>query len=87
MEFRWDYLINGIFNSELKVYYLALATAFVAATMALIFLIFKSVATLIMTMSAILILVVAMIILGAAVYLDFIEGRLDASYLHQIKRD
>ena len=80
-------MINGIFNSELKVYYLALATAFVAATMALIFLIFKSVATLIMTMSAILIVVVAMIILGAAVYLDFIEGRLDASYLHQIKRD
>ena len=80
-------MINGIFNSELKVYYLALATAFVAATMALIFLIFKSVATLIMTMSAILIVVVAMIILGAAVYLDFIEGRLDASYFHQIKRD
>ncbi|MBE0524033.1 MAG: hypothetical protein IBX40_06860 [Methanosarcinales archaeon] len=80
-------MINGIFNSELKVYYLALATAFVAATMALIFLIFKSVATLIMTMSAILIVVVAMIILGAAVYLDFIEGRLDTSYLHQIKKD
>jgi uncharacterized membrane protein len=76
------FLIKEIFNSELKVYYLALSTAIVAAIMAIIFLLFKSVATLIMTMSAILVIALAFIILIVAVYLDYIEGRLHASYHH-----
>jgi len=75
-------LIKEIFNSELKVYYLALSVAITAAIMALIFLMFKSVATLMMTMSAILIIALAIIILVVALYLDYIEGRLHASYYH-----
>jgi hypothetical protein len=75
-------LIKETFNSELKVYYLALSVAIAAAIMSLIFLMFKSAATLIMTMSAILIIALAIIILLVALYLDYIEGRLHASYHH-----
>jgi len=43
---------------------------------------FKSVATLMMTMSAILVIGLAIIILAVALYLDYLEGRLHAPYHH-----
>lgn len=79
-------VIKELFNSELKVYYLAMSVAVVAAFMCTIFLLFKSVATLMMMLSAVLIMVVAVILLFVAIYLDITEGRLNASYYHDTDR-
>lgn len=65
----------GIFKSELRVYYLALATSVVAVGLSTIFLLFKSVATLMMMLSGGLVMTVALIVLIAAVYLDYAESR------------
>ncbi|MCL7416052.1 MAG: hypothetical protein M8349_08365 [ANME-2 cluster archaeon] len=79
-------MLKELVDSEFKVYYLALATAIVAAIMALAFLVFKSTATLVMMMSSILILLVAIIVLVAAVYIDFSEGRFNIAYEHDSGR-
>ncbi len=79
-------VIKELVDSEFKVYYLALATAIVAAIMALAFLVFKSTATLVMMMSSILILLAAVIVLVAAVYLDFVDGKFSAAYNQDYSR-
>ncbi|MCL7475228.1 MAG: hypothetical protein SCH39_10865 [Methanosarcinales archaeon] len=73
-------VLKELVDSELKLYYLALATAIVAAFMGITFLVFKSTSTLVMMMSGILILLAAIIILVVAVYLDYIEGRFSTAY-------
>lgn len=65
----------GIFKSELRVYYLALATAIVAVMLSTIFLFFKSVATLMMLMSGVLVMGVAIGVLLIAIYIDYTEAK------------
>ncbi|MCL7412044.1 MAG: hypothetical protein M8353_00290 [ANME-2 cluster archaeon] len=79
-------MLKELVDSELKLYYLALATAIVAAFMGITFLIFKSTSTLVMMMSGILIFIAAIIILVVAVYLDYIEGRFNTSYQYSSGR-
>lgn len=82
----WDMGLHEIANSDMKRYYLALAMALVAATMSLIFLLFKSPATLMLTISAFVIIIAAIVLLGAAVCRDYREGRLKASDQHGLER-
>lgn len=79
-------MLKELVDSELKLYYLALATAIVAAFMGITFLVFKSTSTLVMMMSGILIFIAAVIVLVVAVYLDYIEGKFTASYQYSSGR-
>ncbi|HIH44435.1 MAG TPA: hypothetical protein HA257_04985 [Candidatus Methanoperedenaceae archaeon] len=65
----------GIFKSELRVYYLALATAIVAVMLSTIFIFFRSVATLMMLMSGMFVMLVAIGVLLIAIYLDYTEAK------------